>query len=175
MASIANDPGGKRRILFVNPSGSRKAIRLGKVSRRAAEGIKYRVEQLLECLQLRRPMDTDLAAWVADLDETIAGKLARGGLITPSEPQAVVTLGALLTEYVERRTDVKPSTTRHLNEARRYLVEFFGEDRSLTVITPGDADEYRCHLLERLGENTVRRHCGRAKQFFRGVAQEADR
>jgi hypothetical protein len=44
MASIANDPGGKRRILFTLPNGDRKAVRLGKVSQRAAEGIKYLVE-----------------------------------------------------------------------------------------------------------------------------------
>ncbi len=68
MASIANDPGGRRRILFVNPNGERKAIRLGKVSGRAAEGVKYRVEQLLESQSLKRAMEADLAQWVADLD-----------------------------------------------------------------------------------------------------------
>ena len=46
MASIANDPGGRRRILFVNPAGQRKAIRLGKVSKRAAEAVKLHVERL---------------------------------------------------------------------------------------------------------------------------------
>ncbi len=30
MASLANDPGGRRRILFVDSEGNRKAIRLGK-------------------------------------------------------------------------------------------------------------------------------------------------
>jgi hypothetical protein len=53
MASIANDPGGKKRIQFVSPDGDRKAVRLGKVSQRAAEGVKYRVEQVLECLMLK--------------------------------------------------------------------------------------------------------------------------
>ena len=67
MASIVNDPGGRRRILFVNPEGDRKAIRLGKVSHRSAEGLKHRVQQLLECLLLNRPMEADLAQWVADL------------------------------------------------------------------------------------------------------------
>ena len=47
MASIANDPGGRRRILFVAPDGKRKAIRLGKLSQRAAEAVKLRVEHLL--------------------------------------------------------------------------------------------------------------------------------
>ena len=57
-----------RRILFVAPDGRRPTIRLGKVSQRAAESIKYRVEQLLESLNLHRPMEADLAEWVADLE-----------------------------------------------------------------------------------------------------------
>ena len=48
MASIARDKNGRRRILFVAPDGKRPTIRLGKVSQRTAEAIKYRVEQLLE-------------------------------------------------------------------------------------------------------------------------------
>jgi len=63
MASISKDAGGKRRILFVAPDGRRPTIRLGKVSQRAAESIKYRVEQLLEALNLNRPMEADLAQW----------------------------------------------------------------------------------------------------------------
>lgn len=68
MASIAKDKNGTRRILFVAPDGRRPTIRLGKVSQRAAESIKYRVEQLLESLNLNRPMEADLAQWVADLE-----------------------------------------------------------------------------------------------------------
>ena len=73
MASIVNDPGGRKRIQFVNANGDRKAVRLGKVSKRSAEGVKYRIEQLLECQLLKRPMEADLAAWVNDLD-TAHGK-----------------------------------------------------------------------------------------------------
>ncbi len=61
MASIADDPGGKRRILFVAPYGTCPAIRLGKVSQRAAESVKNRVEQLLEGKLLNRPMDAESA------------------------------------------------------------------------------------------------------------------
>ncbi|MFN9365625.1 MAG: hypothetical protein ACK6CE_12625, partial [Planctomycetota bacterium] len=67
MASIARDRNGCRRILFIAPDGKRPTIRLGKVSQRTAEGIRYRVEQLLESLQFNRPMEAELAAWVKDL------------------------------------------------------------------------------------------------------------
>ena len=68
MASIARDKNGCRRILFVAPDGKRPTIRLGKVSQRTAEGIKYRVEQLLESQMFKRSIDADLAEWVADLE-----------------------------------------------------------------------------------------------------------
>jgi hypothetical protein len=44
VASIAREKNGNRRILFVAPDGKRPTIRLGKVSQRTAESIKYRVE-----------------------------------------------------------------------------------------------------------------------------------
>ena len=47
MASISRDKNGTRRILFVASDGKRSAIHLGKVSQRAAESVKFRVEQLL--------------------------------------------------------------------------------------------------------------------------------
>ena len=47
MASIANDPNGQKRIIFVAPDGSRKAIRLGKVDLRGAEAVSRHVESLL--------------------------------------------------------------------------------------------------------------------------------
>jgi len=81
MASIANDPGGRKRVLFVDPKGDRKAIRLGKVSKQAANGVKYRVEQLLESINLQRPMEADLAGWVTNLEPRFAKKLAAVGLI----------------------------------------------------------------------------------------------
>ncbi len=39
-------------------------------------------------------------------------------------------------------------------------------------ISPGDADDFRRSLAERLGDNTVRRMCGRAKQFFRAALRK---
>ena len=47
MASIVRDPNGRKRILFVAPDEKRKTIRLGKVSQRAAEAIKAKVEHLV--------------------------------------------------------------------------------------------------------------------------------
>jgi hypothetical protein len=44
MACISLEKNGHRRIQFVAPDGKRPTIRLGKVSKRAAEAVKFRVE-----------------------------------------------------------------------------------------------------------------------------------
>ena len=75
MASVANDPGGLRRILFVDAKGDRKAIRLGKVSQRTAEAVKFRVEQLLEAKLTNHAVHADTARWVAELQPAMADKL----------------------------------------------------------------------------------------------------
>ncbi len=72
MASIANDPGGRRRVLFVAPDGKRPTIRLGKVSQRAAEAVKFRVEQLLAAKMTGHAIETDTAGWVAGLEPAMA-------------------------------------------------------------------------------------------------------
>lgn len=186
MASIARDKNGTRRILFVAPDGKRPTIRLGKVSQRTAEGIKYRVEQLLEALQFGRSMEADLAEWVIGLDPDLAKRFAAVGLIAPREPRAVKTLGEHLIEYFARRTDVKPNTLTHWNHTKRLLIAYFGADRPLAGITAGDARDWERWLktgearenryaghkaTDGLAPNTARKRVANAKQFFQDAVQ----
>jgi hypothetical protein len=69
-------------------------------------------------------------------------------------------------------SDLKEGTLYNLDLSRRFLVEHFGESRPLADITPGDADDWRRWLLAKLGGNTTRRYCGRAKQFFRAAVRK---
>ena len=46
MASIANDSGGRRRILFIAADGKRRTLRLGKATAKQAEAVKVRIEPL---------------------------------------------------------------------------------------------------------------------------------
>src|SRR5947209_7262368 len=110
MASIANDPGRRRPILFVNKHGDRKALWLGKLSKRLAEEIKTRVESIL----------------------------AEAGLVTPRAPMATtqtIRFDEFLGSYNAGRSDVKPRTRINLKACKARLVEFFGEDKPLASIT----------------------------------------
>jgi integrase len=70
----------------------------------------------------------------------------------------------------------KESTLTVLKQTRRCLVGYFGADKRLADVTSADADQWRVWLAtegnvrdndrDTLSENTIRRHSGRARQFF---------
>lgn len=164
MASVSNDPGGCRRILFVDKNGQRKAIRLGKVSKKVADEIRGRVEKLNAAAISGAAVDEETARWVSSLGEVLATKFATAGLIGE---RASARLAEFLDGYVRQRTDVKASTRRNLAAARDKLVEFFGSDRPLRDITPGDADNWKTWLKVRYATGTTGRAIKFGKQFFR--------
>lgn len=170
MASIAKDKNGTRRILFVAPDGRRPTIRLGKVSQRAAESIKYRVEQLLEAINLNRPMESDLAQWVTDLEPWLAKRLARVGLIPNPEAKPAATLGPFLADFTTRRIDVKPATKEVWSQVVRNLLDHFGADRDLANITEADAEDFKMFLVgQKLAPTTVSKRLQFARMFFRAA------
>jgi len=164
MASISNDPNGRRRVQFVDSDGKRKTIRLGKVSHRAAEAIKVKVEDLLSATITGHTPRDDTSRWAANLDDSLHKKLANVGLV---QQRGSATLGGFIDQYIDRRSDVKASTQTVYERVKRYLVDYFGSDRDLRTITPGDADAWRLDLISQgKADNTIRRSCGVAKQFF---------
>jgi len=166
MASVISDPNGRKRIQFIAGDRSRKTIRLGKATIRQAEGFKVRIEQLvLAATGASGVVDEDTVRWLAGLDETMYGRLAAARLVAE---RSSAQLGPFLAAYIAERCDVKPNTTTFYRHTRRTLVSFFGEDKLLRDITPGEADQWRLYLVgQGLSDNTVRRRCGVAKQFFR--------
>jgi site-specific recombinase XerD len=57
--------------------------------------------------------------------------------------------------------------------ARKNLIEYFGENKILRDVTRGDVDEWRLYLISlKLSENTVRKRCGTAKQFFQAAIRK---
>lgn len=170
MASIARDKNGYRRILFVATDGRRPTIRLGKASKRSAEDIKNRVEQLLESIRLNRPMEADLADWVAGLEPPLADKLARAGLIPEPESKETATLGPFLKAHIDGRADLKPSTKIVRGQVINDLTEFFGESRDPRSILPGHADDFKQWLVGRkLAATTIHKRLQIARWFFHAM------
>ena len=172
MASISRQPNGRKTIPFIAGDKRRKSIRLGKVPVRFAETVKSHVEHLSAASITGHPIDRETAKWVAGLDDSLAEKLAAVGLIPKREnPKSDgMTLEAFVNRYISNRTDVKSSTATVWKRTRRHLLAFFGSDHDIRTVTAGDAKDFRLYLMQLkddgLADNTVRRTCGIAKQFF---------
>ena len=167
MASISRDGGGTRRIQFVGADRQRRAIRLGKVSQRAAEEIRTRVELLNTAKIMGQPIDGDTAHWVATRESKLLEKLAAVGLV-PKRQSA--RLEVFIDGYVDSRVDVKPATKEVWRQGKKGLIDYFGGNKALREITAGDADNYRLHLIgEKLAPMTIRKRLQFAKTVFRAA------
>jgi integrase len=164
MASVVNDPNGRRRILFVAPDGSRKAIRLGVASKKDAEAVARRVEALLASGITGQPPARDVAVWLEGIGDGLREKLARVGLVEAQRNEA---LGEFLREFVLSRRDVKPATVAAWRNVVRNLVTFFGESKRLRSITAGDAEQFRQWLsTQKLAPTTVAKRLTFARSFL---------
>ncbi len=183
MASIAKDANGRKRIQFFNPDGQRKTLRIGKATMQQAGAVRLRIELLVAAKINGTAPDDDTSRWVASIGDELHAKLAEHGLVSPRAKVEQTTLGPFLESYIAGRSDVKGSTATVYGHTQRCLVEYFGNDRRLKEITPADADDWRRWLArpvddeqpaeggQGLADNTARRRCGIAKQFFRAAVR----
>jgi integrase len=174
MASLSRDRSSTWRIVYVAGIGGRRTLRIGKLAKRTAEAIKLRVEFLVAAKRNNASPDPDTSAWVAGLDDDLHGKLAHHGLVESREKPVAMPLGSWLDAYIGQRSDVKDSTAIVYRHTRRCLIDYFGADKPLDAITPGDCDNWRRWLAEHeeLAPNTVRRRCGIARQFLRAAQRK---
>ena len=174
MASITRGLKGQKIVQFVSPEGGRKSIRLGKVDMRGAESVARHVESLLSQKICGQAMTRETAVWLSDLNPKLKIKLANAGLIevdpseatSKKEPKKTF-LGAFLDGYILSRRDIKPATLVVWQQPCRNLKVFFGEDKRLADITPGDCKQFReWLLLQKLAPTTKDKRLKFAREFF---------
>jgi integrase len=172
MASVCNDPNGRKRITFKGLDGVRRTLHLGKASERTAGDIRRHVNAILSDASADSALDPRTAEWLAKIGSELHKKLVAVGLVNPREAAAVVTLEQFLTEYVSRRTDVKESSRVFYGLTVANLKAFFGT-RALDSIIPAEADDFRRWLVshEKLSPATVARRCSMARTFFRDAVR----
>jgi excisionase family DNA binding protein len=172
MASISRQPNGRRIIQVVCADGKRRSIRLGKVTQHMAETVKLRVELLVAAKLTGHAIDDESARWLGRLEETMLEKLAAIGLIPPRESAPAITLANFLTEYANRRVDVKPATREVWRQIERNLLDFFGADRDIRTIDEAAAEDFKCFMLKQeLAPTTVAKRLQFARQFFRAAVK----
>ena len=123
MASLSTRPGGKRFIQFTADK-QRRTINLGKMTKKRAEHIKFRVQTLISDKAAGHPLDPDTAKWVRDLPDELAGKLASVGLIPKRD---ATTIGGLMETFLAANPQAKPATLVVWGNVARDLRKHFGE------------------------------------------------
>ena len=173
-------------VVQVVVRGRRRTLRVGRVSEARAEKFRLKIADLADSLKLGIEPEVETRTWVGRLEDELADRLVHAGLIPtrgPIEKQPApedITLGEFLKSYFAARTEVKESTTINWGHTKRCLLAFFGADRTLASITPGDARDFERYLKttarehryagkeidEGLSGPTVSKRISNAKQFF---------
>ncbi|HEY7115124.1 MAG TPA: tyrosine-type recombinase/integrase [Tepidisphaeraceae bacterium] len=170
MASIGSDLGGRKRILFVAPDGKRKTIRLGKVSTKQADALKFKVEDLIAAANGAGTMHDETVRWVAALDDRTHEKLAAVGLVVSrtTASLATMTVGELVTKLSATWAPLKPNTRRNYTQAADRLKEHFTEAKPVRAITEMDADLFRVWMEgEGLAQATIAKYIINVRSMFK--------
>ena len=170
MASIPVDEKGRRRIQFTAPDRQRRSIRLGRVSKKVAEQIRFHVEEIIAAKTTGVPLSSSTSQWVTDLSDIMRDKLAAVGLV---EGRKRIRLGVWLDNYVAIRKDIKPATKTNWGHTVRNLKEFFSEGANPRDIDFSAAERFKQYLIGLdLKSATVSKRIQNAKMFFRRMAKE---
>ena len=145
-----------------------KTIRLSCFNKSKSEDIARHIEELIAAKAAGSAIDRRTANWLADIGQNVHDKLSNAGLV---EPRVSFTLGEFVGDYIKRRSDVAPGTTMNYRTCERNLVDHFGYGKPMRSIKHSDATAFRKWLEEHEGqaENTIRRRCGRFRQFFKAA------
>jgi hypothetical protein len=154
MASISTTSQGQRIVQFVGLDGKRRSIRLGKVPMKTAEEVRRRIEYLVAAVGSGTAPDTETVKWLISISNDLHAKLAAVGLV---EGRAVATtaIAKFTNDYIASRLDIKLRTRLNLQTCAARLVEFFGAERPMAKIKPGDADEFCAWLRSRYAQATA--------------------
>lgn len=173
MSSISTDSKG-RRILYVNIGGTRRKIALGDLPKKAALRVQRHIDHLVVAKLAGVAIEPDTARWLGEIAPTLHARLVELGLTAARDSAA---LAAFVDSLIAGRSDVKESTKITWRNARRCLVQYFGAEKPLRSITPGDCDQFVLWMAQKanvrdkkrtaLATNTVRRRTGICKEIFK--------
>jgi len=171
MASLSKHHGGW--LIQYTCDGKRKSFYPGVMPKRDAQNFVRHLENLLSSQRQRTGVADETAAWVNAQTVATRGKLFDHGLIEkPVELDRKAALAEFVDTFIATRKDVKATTKTVWRRSWNHLIAYFGADCNLSTIGQGEAKDFRQHLLGTgMAENTVRKMCSVASQFFTDASE----
>lgn len=175
MADLSRESGRDSwKLRWYGADGCRKSMRLGSMPKKTAEQFRTKFEELLGVRRGGGSVPHELHEWLqTKLSEELRDKLASAGLL---ESRRRLSLEKFCDEFCASRSKVASATSIRDMQVSKLLIEFFGKDRLLESIKAKDAEAWQQWLSEQgnkrdknrkaLGDNTVRRRTGVARQMF---------
>jgi len=151
--------------LSENEDKKRPKIHLGEIAEKTAYKILNHVDNLIQA-KSGATVPQDTRDWANALPDGLRDRLQHIGLVEAVE-RGKWTVSAWVKSYIEQRPDVKAATVRKWKDVESKLNIFFKSD-PLGSVTVQHAKNFQVYLKStcKLGENTLRRHIGIARQFF---------
>lgn len=158
-------------VQFEDRDQLRRSISLGRLPKREATAIKYRIEQLIASQLAGTSPDAETSRWLGSAGEKLIAKLSKVGLV---ENRSSATLGAFVDRFVADRTadpKFKPRTLASYAAAYKSLRKHFGELKPLRSITKGEARAWRTLIAAGKSENTIRKWTAKVKTLFNAAVE----
>ncbi len=152
-------------------NGRQKSLYLSGASKRVADAVGRHCDELAQAMANNVAAAPESILWAAGTDGKLRETLVAWGMAEPVNPRLATDAGKLLgaycQAYINGRTDTSARTRINYSQARRLLVEHFGERKPLRSITPADASRWQRWMLAKpLAVASVSMHVKRAKTMF---------
>jgi site-specific recombinase XerD len=185
MASFNYDSDTRKAFMqFRDSSRQRRGIRLSGVSKLFAQRFHATVEKLHTAKETSGSIDNHTADFVRSLGDVYFDKLVKVGLVEPrqtelpeptspiNEEKPCVALGEFLTEYLQKRNDVKQSTLLVYRQIESNLNDYFEPGKPLDQITEGDVVDFGRWMHGRnYSRTTIDRRLSLCRTIFADVVR----
>lgn len=142
MATLYKENRSSYRIQFSDGNGNRRSIRLGRVSKKAAETIRSRVEEIISCRLAGIPLSSETAAWLGNLPNEMLAKLSQVGF----EVQSRHTAEELWTAFLAQKKDIEETTLDGYDYVKERFFVFFERKTDLKDFSPAKFEEWKAFL-----------------------------
>lgn len=148
--------------------GLRRTLWLGRVSRRAAESVARKVQELADCAALSESPTLETLKWAQSVDPRVGEKLAEWGLVasTTARTKLPSSLDGWLEHYISNRKYTSDRTENRHRQSKAKLIAFFAADKPLAMINAGDAEDFVRELYSQHAESTAAKHLNNSRMFF---------
>ena len=151
---------------FSDLNRKRKRLRLGNCAQSTAQEVRRNLDKLIECKSFGAEVPGKVRHWLATVDARLKKQLSQLALGDVAD----VSLKDFLDDFIAKKTFSSDATRYKMQLVVDRLNQCFPK-KSLRGLSYSDAVQFQDFLSRvcKLGENSVRRNCGFARQFLQAA------